>query len=350
MTVLILVVLITLIVSASCSLYEAVLYSTRPATLEAAKTKAKRGKLAAQFISLKNNISEPIAAILILNTIANTAGATIAGMYATKVLGTSMVPLFSILLTLAILFLSEILPKTIGAVHWRGLWPVIVHPLQIISLVLKPAIFVTEKISRLITRNQQTSTITEEEILALVHLGAHEGEISKEESHMVRNIIDLENRLVKEIMTPRRMIFSLPADMTIDKAFKSASGKGITRIPIYEGDRENIIGYVLSHDISEAKMQDDAGKSLQSISRPISTVPDITNCLTLLTGFLKQRKHIAIVSDEFGGVDGLVTMEDLLETLLGSEIIDETDRIIDLQEAARKKTSTPKIKKKGDDQ
>jgi CBS domain containing-hemolysin-like protein len=349
MTILILVVLVTLIISANCSLYEAVLYSTRPATLEAAKTKVKRGKLATQFIALKKNISEPIAAILILNTIANTAGATIAGMYATKVLGTSLVPLFSILLTLGILFLSEIVPKTIGAVHWRGLWPVIVRPLQVMNMVLKPVIYLTEKISRLITKDQKITTITEEEILALVHLGAREGEISKEESRMVRNIIDLENRLVKEIMTPRRMIFSLPSTMTIENAFKSASGKGITRIPLYEGDKENIIGYVLSHDISEAKMQDEAGKILLSIKRPISTVPETANCLTLLTGFLKQRKHIAIVSDEFGGVDGLVTMEDLLETLLGSEIIDETDRIVDLQEAARKQSSSNKNKQEGED-
>jgi CBS domain containing-hemolysin-like protein len=349
MVILLIVVFITLLISANCSLYEAVLYSTRPATLEAAKTRGKKGKLAAQFIALKKNISQPIAAILILNTIANTAGATIAGMYATNVLGASMVPLFSLVLTLGILFLSEIIPKTIGAVHWRNLWPHIIYPLKIMNTVLYPAILVTEKISRLLTRQHKIATITEEEILALVHLGAREGEISKEESRMVRNIINLEDRQVREIMTPRRMIFSLSADITIEEAFRTISGKGITRIPIYEEDKENISGYVVSHDISEAIMQNNSGSLLQSIMRPISFVAENTNCLTMLTSFLKQRKHIAIVSDEFGGVDGLVTMEDLLETLLGSEIVDETDRVVDLQEAARKRKPGSKTSGKGED-
>ncbi len=158
MTILIIVVFVTLFVSASCSLYEAVLYSTRPAALEAAKTQAKRGKLAAQFMAMKKNISQPIAAILILNTIANTAGATIAGMYAADVFGPSMIVLFSVLFTLAILFLSEIIPKTYGAVHWKGIWPFIVFPLQLMKTALFPAIFVTEKVTRLITHQHKVDT------------------------------------------------------------------------------------------------------------------------------------------------------------------------------------------------
>jgi len=341
MTILLIVVFVTLFVSASCSLYEAVLYSTRPATLEAAKTKAKRGRLADQFIAMKKNISQPIAAILILNTIANTAGATIAGMYAADVLGSSMIALFSIFFTLAILFLSEIIPKTYGAVHWRGLWPFIVLPLKLMKTALFPAIFVTEKITRLITHQHKIDTITEDEILALVKLGAHEGEITKGESQMVFNIINLEDRQVKEIMTPRTMMFSLPAEMSVEKAFQTISGKGITRIPIYEGDKENITGYVVTHDFSFAEMQNKSETPLKSIARQISFVPDTINCLTMLTNFLKHRKHIAIVTDEFGGVDGLITLEDLLETVLGSEIVDETDVIVDLQEAARKRKPGP---------
>jgi len=337
MTILIIVVVVTLFVSASCSLYEAVLYSSRTGTLEAAKIQAKRGKLAAQFLTMKKNISQPIAAILILNTIANTAGATISGMYAADVLGSSMIALFSILFTLAILFLSEIIPKTYGAVHWRTLWPFIVFPLQLMKTALFPAIFVTEKITRLITHQRKIDTITEDEILALVKLGAHEGEITKGESQMVFNIINLEDRKVREIMTPRTMMFSLPAEMTVEKAFQTISSKGFTRIPIYEGDKENITGYVVTHDFNFVEMQNKSETSLKSISRQITFVQDDINCLTMLTNFLKQRKHIAIVSDEFGGVDGVITLEDLLETILGSEIVDETDVIVDLQEAARKR-------------
>ena len=202
---------------------------------------------------------------------------------------------------------------------------------------LFPAIFVTEKITRLITHQHKIDNITEDEILALVKLGAHEGEITKGESQMVFNIINLEDRKVREIMTPRTMMFSLPAKMTVEKAFQTIKGKGFTRIPIYEDDKENIIGYVVTHDFSLTEIQNKSETSLKSIIRQISFVPEDINCLTMLTSFLKQRKHIAIVSDEFGGVDGLITLEDLLETVLGSEIVDETDVIVDLQEAARKR-------------
>lgn len=337
MTILIFVVILTLVISASCSLYEAVLYSTRMGTLESAKSKGKRSKLARLFIEMKRNISVPIAAILILNTIANTAGATIAGMYAARALGVSKMPIFSIALTLGILFLSEILPKTLGAVHWRKIWPLVVYPLKFISYTLSPIIFITEKFTRLITKTQKTTTNTEDEILALVHLGALEGEISHEESQMMRNIIDLENKPVRDIMTPRTVIFSLDAKLSVEAAMKIVSEKGLTRIPIYEEDREHIIGYLLSHDFSSYKSSGQSGIQLKSIVRPINFVPETVNCLTLLMNFLKHRRHIAIVVDEYGGVDGLVTLEDLIETMLGTEIVDETDQAVDLQEIARKK-------------
>jgi len=333
MTILVIVVLLTIVISANCSLYEAVLYSTRMGTLESAKTKGKKSRLAGLFIDMKKNISKPIAAILILNTVANTAGATIAGMYATRVLGPSYIILFSIGLTLSILYLSEILPKTVGAIHWRKFWPWIVYPLEAIKYGLYPAIYITEKFTSLITKSHNAASITEDEILALVHLGAREGEISHEESRMVRNIIDLENKQVKDIMTPRTVIFSLDAQMTIGEAIKVASSKGLTRIPIYEEDREHVIGYVLINDLAPSK----SDKTLKSIVRPIYFVPETVNCLTLLTTVLKQRRYIAIVVDEYGGVAGLVTLEDLLETVLGTEIVDETDQVVDLQEIARKR-------------
>lgn len=342
MTILIFVVILTIVISANCSLYEAVLYSTRLGTLESAKNKGKRQRLAGLFIEMKKNISKPIAAILILNTVANTAGATIAGMYAANVLGVSYIAIFSIGLTLSILFLSEILPKTVGAVHWRRFWPWIVYPVEVIKYVLYPAIYVAEKFTSLITKSQKTITITEDEILALVHLGAREGEISFEESRMVRNIISLEEKNVKDIMTPRTVIFSLDAAMTVEKAQKIASKKGLTRIPVYEEQREYISGYVLLNDLSSKSLTQPKTK-LKNMVRPIYFVPETVNCLTLLTNFLKHRRHIAIVVDEYGGVDGLVTLEDLIETMLGTEIVDETDQVVDLQESARK--NMPKDRK-----
>lgn len=337
MLILLIVIIITILVSSNCSLYEAVLYSTRIGTLASAKTQEKHPQLAAKFISMKKNISEPLAAILILNTIGNTAGATIAGMYATKVLGAGFVPVFSIVFTLGILFIGEILPKTVGAVHWRNLWFLIVYPLQGMRYILMPFIFLTQKFTGFLTKNSRVSTITEDEILALVHLGAREGEISHQESQMVKNIIGLEDLNVKSVMTPRTMIFSLDAAQNVSDSYKMAEGKGLSRIPVFEDDKENIIGYVLFQDLRSSKIIDPPKTSIKSLVRPISHFPESTNCLTMLMNFLKNRKQIAIIADEYGGVAGLVSLEDLIETILGTEIVDETDKIVDLQDAARKR-------------
>lgn len=337
MTILLLVVFITLFVSANCSLYEAVLYSARVGTLEAAKSKERTRKIATGFIAMRKDISKPIAAILILNTLANTAGATIAGMFATEVLGTGLVPLFSVIFTLGILFISEIIPKTAGAVHWRALWPLVFYPIKFMQYALYPAILFTQKLSRLLTKQQRVASITEDEILSLVHLGAREGEISKDESQMVKNIINLEDHVARDIMTPRRVLFSLEANTQAKEASSAITKSGFNRVPVYEGDKENIIGYVIAQDVISAHMDRQESLTLKSLIRPISFISEDTNCLTLLTSFLKKRRHISVVSDDFGGVDGIVTLEDLIETVLGHEIVDETDQIVDMQESARKK-------------
>ena len=336
MTILFIVVALTLLISTSCSLFEAVLFSTRRATLESAKAKGTSTKLANRFIAMKRDISKPIAAILILNTLSHTLGATLAGMYATVALGASNVPLFSLFFTLAILFLSEIMPKTIGAVHWRQLWPFVVIPMEVMTTCLRPVIFITRKFSNLFAQGHSGSTITEDEIIAMVHLGAKEGEISQEESSMVRNIIDLENKQVREIMTPRTAIFSLDGERSLKEALKEMEERGFTRIPVYENHRENIIGYVILHDLISIRGTKDPDAKLKFFIRPVAFVPESMNCLTVLLSFLRNRKQIGIVSDEFGGVAGLVSLEDLIETVLGAEIVDETDRVVDLQKDAWK--------------
>jgi CBS domain containing-hemolysin-like protein len=305
-------------------------------TLEAARSKPKTKKLALTMIQMKKKISVPIAAILILNTIANTAGATIAGMYAHKVLGAVLVPLFSIVFTLAILFFAEIIPKTVGAVYWRTFWPVIVWPLAVIKYPLYPLIWITEKFSVFLTRGRPPAPMTEEDILGTIRLGAKEGEITEWESLMVHNIIKLENTQVREIMTPRKVMFALDAKIKVDKALQAAGEQGFTRIPVYQEDKDSILGYVMIHDLGSAKTLAEPNTPISAIVKPISFVAETTNCLTLLNSFLKKRSHISIVEDEYGGVAGLVTLEDLLETVLGAEIVDETDTVVDLQKLARK--------------
>ncbi len=336
MAVLILVIFITLVVSAHCSLFEATLFSTRRGVLEAAVSKEEKKPLALKFIQMKKDIGTTISAILILNTVANTAGATIAGMYAAKILGPSAVVSFSIVFTLAILFFAEILPKTLGAVYWRYLWPLVVWPLTWMSFVLYPAIFLTQRFSNLLTRKANPPSVTEEEILAAVRMGAKAGEITPVESKMVHNIIELENIPIRNIMTPRMVMFSLDADITVREGYREANHRGFSRVPIFEGDKENIIGYVTIHDLAMGQNVSEPETKPRKIAKPISFIPETANCLSGLTLFLKERNHISMVVDEYGGIVGLVTLEDLIETILGAEIVDETDKVVDLQEAARR--------------
>lgn len=333
MTILITVVSLTLLISAACSLFEAVLFSTRMGALEAEKV--NRGLIASRFIEMKENIGVPISAILILNTIANTAGATISGMLAIKVLGVSLVPIFSVGLTLGILFFSEIIPKTIGAIYWRNLWHWIVWPLTAMKAILYPAIYITQKVTNLITRGKKTFTITEAEILAMVKLGAKEGELTDQEYNMVRNIINLEDKRVKEIMTPRTMMVALPENSTIQEAINQLDERGVSRVPIYGENIDHITGYVTLQEITSRKMIEKQKTELKKIVNQIHFFPEAINCLSLLTRFLKARIQIAMITDEHGGVAGLVTLEDLIETALGTEIVDETDRYVDLQKSAR---------------
>lgn len=337
MSVFILIVALTLLISALCSLFEATLYSTRLGTLEAARSDLRKGKLARRFITLKRQIDAPIAAILILNTIANTAGATLAGMYASGLFGTSWVVVFSIVFTLSILMLSEILPKTLGAIHWRHLWPFIVWPLTGMKVALYPAIWITQQVTNLLMKGHTVLVITEEEIIAAARLGAQEGEISPQESRMVHNVINLENKQARDIMTPRTVMFSLEASLTAESALPQVHEQGFTRIPVYAEEREHIIGYVTLQELSQALTTHQPQTPLRDLVKSISFVSETDNCLTLLSTFLRQRKHIAVVSDEYGGVSGLVTLEDLLETLIGTEIVDEADREVDLRKAARRR-------------
>lgn len=336
MGILIVVVILTILISSQCSLYEAVLYSTRMGTLEAEKTGGKKKIHATKMIKMKSKISTPLSAILILNTIANTAGATIAGMYASKALGDSMVPLFSVCFTLGILFFAEIIPKTIGATHWKTLWPFIVWPLTIMKIALYPFILLLQNFTKVFTHTKTVPPpVTEEDILGTIRLGARGGEISQWESTMLHNIINLETKMVEDVMTPRTVMFTLNENLSIQDAFKKAGEKGFTRIPVYKGDRENIVGYVMINDLSSAQITSRPDEKLSSIIKPIMFVREEENCLILLTNFLKKRLHIAMIGDEYGGVAGLVTLEDLLETILGTEIVDETDSVVDLQKMAR---------------
>ncbi len=316
------VVAFTLILSACCSLFEATLYSTRIASLEASKAQGRHARGAEAFLGLKRRIAEPTAAILILNTVANTAGATVAGMLAAQHLGPGAVPLFSAFLTLAILMLSEILPKTYGAIRWRSLWPVLVWPITGIRKVLAPAVWVTEKFSSLLTRGETAPVTTEGEILAMIQLGAQEGEVSPTELQLLTAVFRFDETTVGEIMVPRHEVVCLEAGSSVGDCLEVIQTHKHTRFPLCSGSLDNAIGVVHVKDLLGLDASSDA--DLESRARPLERIPDLLPIRQVLATMQKNRSHLALVVDELGSVVGAVTLENILEQLVGA-VQDEFD-------------------------
>ncbi len=337
MLVLLLIVAVSVSVSFLCSLLESVLYSTRITTIEA---EAQKGSgRAVQMQALKAEVEKPLAAILILNTVANTAGAALAGWAAGEVMGADGLVVFSICFTVTILFGGEIIPKTLAAVHWPRLWQPAVPLLKAMCLVLKPLIWLTRAVTRLITRGRaQASAVSEDEIVAAASLSATGGEISKLERDLIQNIINLENLRATDILTPRTVMLSLDGATPLGEARLMARSWSYTRVPVYRDTPENIVGYVLKSAIL-ATGPDADQRPVRELAKPIRFVPGSVNALDLLHGFLRRREHVAVVVDEFGGILGVVTLEDVVESLVGSEIVDETDQVDDLQALARRRAA-----------
>jgi len=333
MVVLIVSVSASIVISALCSLLESVLYSTRIITLEAA---AQAGEgLARRMRRLKAEVDQPLAAILILNTVSNTAGAALAGWAAGQVWGAQSLWVFSIFFTLAILLFSEIIPKTVGAVYWRGLWKGAVWPLRVMVAGTLPLIWLTQFVTRVITRHRKGApSISEDEIVAAAHLGHSGGQISKLELDLIRNIISLEDIRATDIMTPRTVMFTAPAEMPLAQARDDARGWPHTRVPLVRGGPEEVVGYVLKDQVM-ASRPTQGGRLLGELAQPVRFVPGSVNALNLLNSFLRRREHLRLVVDEYGGIMGVVTLEDVLESLVGSEIVDENETVADLQEMAR---------------
>ncbi|MBF0498412.1 MAG: DUF21 domain-containing protein, partial [Deltaproteobacteria bacterium] len=300
MVALILIVVLVIVLTMIFSFVEAVLYSTPRTELDAAIDENRQTKAAQLFLSLKKNIAAPLAAMLILSTVVTTVGASTAGALAHDLFGPKRLIWFSFVFTLVILIFSEIIPKTVGAIYWRSLWPYVAYPLQLMIWTLYPGVQFCLWLSRIITRGNQAVLVTEEEILAMVRLGVHSKEISDLESLMVHNIIGLEDKDVGCIMTPRTVIFALDISMTVQEAYEAACNSGFSRIPIFEGSLENINGYVMMKELSSRDAWEHPATPIKGLAKPVTFVPEHTNCLILLRRFLEKRQHMAIVVDEYG--------------------------------------------------
>ncbi|MEJ8804035.1 hemolysin family protein [Pontibacter sp. H249] len=334
MGLLILYLCIALIFSFLCSLLEASLLSITPSHVSiVSKEDPALGKDLQHF---KENIDRPLAAILTLNTFAHTIGAAGVGAQAQIIWGDEYLTIVSVILTIVILILTEIIPKTLGANFWRQLTPFTVRTLKImIYSPLYPIIILSQFITKRLKTEKNRSVLSRADFTAMTELGIKEGIFKKGESQIIQNILRFNNILVHHIMTPRTVIVSAQQDMSLKDFFKEFTDLRFSRIPIYKTNLDDISGYVLKDEVMYKMINHEGDIPLNSIVRTLQVVPEHMPIPKLFNRLMEKQDHIALVVDEYGGTAGIITMEDIVETLLGMEIIDEMDQIADLQEWAK---------------
>ena len=337
MIALLLTVFLVVLISATCSMTEAALYSVPWTYIEQLR---KKGSATGELLyQLRSRIDQPIAAVLTLNTVANTAGAAIAGALAANVLGADNTALFAAGLPFLILAFGEILPKTLGVAHACGIAGGMARPLRLMVLIFKPFIWFSSMLTRLVAPPQSGPTATEDDIRAITSLSRETGRIQAYEENAIKNILSLDVKHVREIMTPRMMVFSLQEEMTVREAYDHPHIWHYSRIPLYGDDNEDIVGIVLRKDLGRYVSNGETDKKLLDIMQPVHFVLESLTVDKLLLEFLESRLHLFVVLDEYGGLAGVVSLEDVLEEMLGREIVDETDAVADLREAARQRRS-----------
>ncbi len=343
MTTLLFFFFISIIFSFLCSIWEAVLLSVTPSYVSRVQT--EKPGLGKRLSLLKDDIDRPLSAILTLNTIAHTVGAIGVGVQAGKIFGTAKInfylfeatyeSLIAGLMTLAILILSEIIPKTIGATYWKQLTPFTVRSLKGLMIVLAPFVWLSKWVTHLIKKDGEKSVLNRADVAAMADAGLKSGAIDKEEKSIIQNLLRLENQIVKDIMTPRSVVLSLDEDQTLGEIYKEYNPFQFSRIPVYSETTDNITGFILKDAILENIAADKHSRKAIEIKRKVLFVQDNLSVAGLLDVFILEKQHMTMVADEFGTIVGLVTMEDVIETLFGLEIVDETDKVVDMQKLAR---------------
>jgi len=340
---------ISIIFSFLCSVWEAVLLSITPAFTQ---TKLKEGGFIGQKLQeFKKNIDRPLSAILTLNTVAHTVGAMGVGAQAAQIWGKDApmwtipyleIPLgkealMGVFMTLLILYASEIIPKTIGANNWRSLTPFTVRCLDFIIKLLFPLVWVSQFITKMLKKDKNKSVLSRADFTAMTEIGEKEGLFQKSESRIIQNLLSFNSILAKNVMTPRTVMVNAPEGMTIQEFYNENKNLRFSRIPLYRDNDDEITGYFLKDYLLSALVENRGDQPLSSIKREMIAVKNDFPIPKLFEKFTEKREHIALVVDEFGGTAGIVTMEDVIETLLGLEIVDEFDNTDDMQVLARKK-------------
>ncbi|MDX5586438.1 MAG: hemolysin family protein [Aureibaculum sp.] len=338
MTLLIIYALVSIFISFLCSILEAVLLSVSPTFVN---LKKKEGKLYAKALEMmKKDVDKPLIAILTLNTVAHTVGAILVGVQAEKTFGSgnNIVGIVSTVMTVLILVLSEIIPKTIGATYWKKLAGFSTRVLKILIFIFKwtGVIWVLQLFTRIFGKSTHgESILSREDFHAMTDIAHEEGVFEESESIVIKNLLNFKKILVKDVMTPRTVLKLAPEDQNIKDFFEQNKDLRFSRIPIYKNKSDNITGYILKDDIFREVAEGKIEQNLIDLKRTLLVVDRNIAIPNLFEKFVQEKEHIALVVDEYGSVSGLVTMEDVIETLLGLEIMDESDTDSDMQELAR---------------
>ncbi|HPG08962.1 MAG TPA: CNNM domain-containing protein [Saprospiraceae bacterium] len=336
---------VSLLFSFLCSIWEAVLLSITPSFIS--RKIQDEDEIAGTLLVYKDDIDRPLSAILTLNTIAHTVGAIGVGAQAGKLFGDSgwqigglhlnAESVIAALMTLAILIFSEIIPKTIGANYWQQLATFTIRSLRILLVALAPLVWLSQVITRKLKSDKDRSVLSRADFVALAHAGKESGVLAENESVMIRNLLELNNLTSRDVMTPRSVMQVANQDLTLDEYFRTHPKMRFSRIPLYQEEPDHITGFFLKDELLLKLLQQEGLQPLTQIRRPIVFLSDDLPLPQVFDRLMHLRTHIAIVIDEFGSVVGLLTVEDVIETILGLEIVDESDATADLQQLAREK-------------
>jgi len=327
----------TIGVSALCSVLEAMILSTTTAEIESLKRRHPRRGL--KLEQRKINVEETSSAILSLNTIANTLGATIVGGLAVQIWSDAQNVLLNVSLAMAaaILFFSEIIPKNVGVIYRPKLQPVLVYPLAWVCAIMLPISRLVGIVVRYVLRSGEAPYQSDEEIILLADKSAQDGTLSHNERDMIYNALNLDNLHVSEIMTPRTVVHGIEASKTVESLFAATPNIPFARIPVYEDSIDTVVGVVRRRDLLSAKARDEDAKTVGEMAHEALFMPDNAVASDALQTFLKSNQQLAVAVDEFGSVSGVVTMEDIIEHIIGQEIFEKDDPAIDMRELARRR-------------
>lgn len=333
---------LALSISFLCSIFESVLLSAPLTSLKTAKDTGSKGATA--LLKLKQNVDKPLSAILSLNTIAHTVGAAGVGAQATKVFGEAYFGLVSAILTILILVVTEIIPKTIGASYWKELTGFAAKGIQIMVFITYPIVLISAYLTKLFSKKESEKTISREEISALANIGLEEGIIEEKENKILQNIMKLKNIRASQIMTPSIVVSIADENMTLADFIHDKEFICFSRIPVFSQKEDNIVGYVFRQSVFDLPAEDLEKLTLKDIKRNILIVPETIPIFNVFELLLEKKEHIVLLVNEYGGMEGVVSLEDIIETLLGVEIIDEKDTITDMQQYARERWKAKQLK------